>query len=178
MGYRDRAALPFFPAASLTGPVMLDTCTYIDALNGRLPAALHALLAGRRHIHSSVCLAELVFGLGALAPEAAHAARSRAAIGDMLHRIEIRRTVTLPASGWLAAGLIAGLLAQLQGGDRAERRCFLADAAIYLTARSAGATLITANWRDFDLVDQLAQDGQAGARLLFYAPEAVQAAGP
>ena len=175
--FRDRSALPFFPGASLTGPVMLDTCAYIDALTGRMPLALQALLPGRRHVHCAVCLAELSFGLGALAPEAAHAERSRAAIEEMLRQIEVRRTSSLPASGWMAAGLIAGLLARLQGGNRADRRRFFADAAIYLTARMAGATLITANWRDFDLIDQLAADGQAAARLLCYTPETSQAGG-
>ena len=177
LGYRDRSALPFFPAASLSGPVMLDTCAYIDALSGRMPLALQALLPGRRHLHSTVCLAELAFGLGAVAPDASHAARSRAALGDLLDRIEIRRTVSLPASGWAAAGLIAGVLARLQGGSRAERRRFLADAAIYLSARTAGVTLLTASWHDFDLIDQVAVDGQAGARLLCYTPETSQAGG-
>lgn len=177
LGYRDRSALPFFPAASLSGPVMLDTCAYIDALSGRMPLALQALLPGRRHLHSTVCLAELAFGLGAAAPNASHAAQSRAALGDLFDRIEIRRTVSLPASGWMAAGLIAGVLARLQGGDRAARRRFLADAAIYLSARTSGTTLLTANWRDFDLIDQLAADGQAGARLLCYTPETSQAGG-
>lgn len=156
---------------------MLDTCAYIDALTGRMPLALHALLPGRRHVHSTVCLAELAFGLGALAPDAGHAARSRATMGELLDRIEIRRTVSLPASGWMAAGLIAGVLARLQGGNRADRRRFLADAAIYLSARTAGATLLTANWRDFDLIDQLAADGPAGAGLLCYTPGTSQAGG-
>ena len=138
LGYRDRSALPFFPAVSLAGPVMLDTCAYIDALSGKMPLALQALLPGRRHLHSTVCLAELAFGLGAIKPGAPHAARSRSTLGDLLDRIEIRRTVSLPASGWMAAGLIAGVLARLQGGGRAERRRFLADAAIYLCARTAG----------------------------------------
>ncbi len=178
LDYRDRSALPFFPAAGLEGPVMLDSCAYIDALTGRMPLALHALLPGRRHIHCPVCLAELTFGLGALPPDAAHAARSRAAVEEMLHRIEIRRTVSLPPSGWMAAGLIAGVLARLQGGDRADRRRFLADAAIYLTARSAGATLLTANWRDFDLIDQLAAADRAAARLLYYMPETPRAGRP
>ncbi|MDE0147277.1 MAG: hypothetical protein OXM58_02810 [Rhodospirillaceae bacterium] len=177
LGYRDRSALPFFPAVSLAGPVMLDTCAYIDALSGKMPLALEALLPGRRHLHSTVCLAELAFGLGAIKPDAAHAVRSRSTLGDLLDRIEIRRTVSLPASGWMAAGLIAGVLARLQGGSRAERRRFLADAAIYLCARTAGATLLTANWRDFDLIDQLAVDGQAGARLLCYTPETSQGGG-
>ena len=175
---KGRSALPFFPAASLAGPVMLDTCAYIDALTGRMPLALHALLPGRRHVHCAVCLAELSFGLGALAPEAAHTAQTRATLEEILGRIETRRTAALPASGWMAAGLIAGLLARLQGSDRTDRRRFFSDAAIYLTARSSGATLITANWRDFDLIDQLAAAGPAETRLLFYAPETPQAGRP
>ena len=175
LSFRDRSALPFFPAAGLSGPVMLDTCAYIDALAGRMPLALHALLPGRRHFHCAVCLGELAFGLGAMAPEAAHADRSRAAIGDLLGRIETRRTSAPPASGRMAAGLIAGMLARLQGGSRADRQRFYADAAIYLTARATGATLVTANWRDFDLIDQVAADGQAGARLVYYTPETVRA---
>jgi len=174
LSIRDRSALPFFPAASLTGPVMLDTCAYIDALAGRMPPALYALLPGRRHFHCAVCLGELAFGLGTMAPDAAHTDRSRAAIEEMLRQIEIRRTSALPASGWMAAGVIAGVLARLQGGNRADCRRFFADAAIYLTAWTAGATLLTANWRDFDLIDQVASDGQAGARLVYYMPETVR----
>ncbi|MXW92416.1 MAG: type II toxin-antitoxin system VapC family toxin [Rhodospirillaceae bacterium] len=177
LGYRDRSALPFFPAATLAGPVMLDTCAYIDALSGTMPLALQALLPGRRHLHSTVCLAELAFGLGAIKPDAAHAARSRSTLRDLFDRIEIKRTVSLSASGWMAAGLIAGVLGRLQGGGSAERRRFLTDAAIYLSARTAGATLLTANWRDFDLIDRLVVDGQAGGRLLCYTPEPSQAGG-
>ena len=176
--YRDRSALPFFPADSLTGSVMLDTCAYIDALSGRMPPALHAQLPGRRHLHATVCLAELAFGLGTMAPDSAHAAQSRAVLEDLLGRIETRRTVSLPASGWMAAGLIAGILGRLQGGGRDDRRRFLADAAIYLSARSAGATLLTANWRDFDPIDRIAADGPAGAGLLCYTPDPPQAGRP
>ena len=170
LAYSDRSALPFFPDVQPSGPVMLDTCAYIDALNGRMPLALQAALAGRRHFHCTVCLGELTFGIGAIDPRSRRAAADRAKIEQMLTHIEVKRTVTLSAGGWLGAGLIAGMLGRIQNADRADRRRYLADTVIYLAALSAGATLITANWRDFDLIGQIVGDADDRGRMLFYAP--------
>src|SRR5437868_6029952 len=63
-------ALPFADVALIPvdARVLLDTCVYIDTAADRLPDAVAALLRRRLHHHSSVCLAELTAGLGALDP--------------------------------------------------------------------------------------------------------------
>jgi hypothetical protein len=48
--------------------LLLDTCVYIDVLQGRTPVAVDALLQVRTLNHLSVCVAELVHAFGRLDP--------------------------------------------------------------------------------------------------------------
>jgi hypothetical protein len=50
------------------GPILLDTCVYIDVLRGRSPVSADELLTYRTCHHSCVCLAELTHLFGALDP--------------------------------------------------------------------------------------------------------------
>ena len=62
---------------------------------------------------------------------------------------------------WREAGVLAGLLARLQGYGRRERRKALNDALIFLTAAKNGCAVLTRNLADFDLLMQLDPRGRA-----------------
>src|SRR5688572_23039257 len=52
--------LPFLSEASAGPALLLDTCVYIDRLQGRAPEAVAALLGQRVVNHSTVALQELM----------------------------------------------------------------------------------------------------------------------
>ena len=56
------------------------------------------------------------------------------------------------ASDWWQAGLLIRTIGDAQDWDRVKRRDFQNDALIALTARRHGATVVTANQRDFGLL--------------------------
>ena len=62
---------------------------------------------------------------------------------------------------WREAGILAGLLARLQGYGKSEQRKALNDALIFLTAAKSGCIVLTRNLSDFDLLMQLDLRGQA-----------------
>jgi predicted nucleic acid-binding protein len=82
----------------------------------------------------------------------------------VIERRPAHRTIAPDREAWLVAGILAGLLARLQGYGRADRRRSLNDALIFATARKHGMTVLTRNTGDFDLLQQLDPSG----RLLFY----------
>jgi hypothetical protein len=65
---------------------------------------------------------------------------------------------------WREAAIAAGLLARLQGFAPSRTHDLLNDALIFFDARRHGRTVLTRNIADFDLLQQLAPDGQ----VLFY----------
>lgn len=56
------------------------------------------------------------------------------------------------ATDWWEAGRLVRQIGDTQGWDRHKRREFQNDALIALTARRHGATVVTANQADFDLL--------------------------
>jgi hypothetical protein len=60
--------------------------------------------------------------------------------------------------------LIAGTLARTQTIPKPDRRKFMNDILIYLVAGDLGATVLTRNTRDFDLLLQI----RPGVGVLFY----------
>jgi predicted nucleic acid-binding protein len=163
---RQDAALPFDPAAVGPRPVLLDSCAYIDAGKGRLPAAVAALLTapGRVLLHCVVCRAELQAGAAKLSPDDPRTADARVRIAAMLARMPEERIVAPSRAAWDIAGRLAGTLARTQGMAKGAHVRLLQDAAILLAAEERGAVTITANIADFDLLTQL----RPGARVLFY----------
>jgi predicted nucleic acid-binding protein len=147
--------------------LLLDTCVYIDVLQGRTPASVDGLLERRIVNHSTVCLAEMTHFFGRLDP--AHAGTTsvlrevRSTIEDMpAHRI------SSPSDRAIGeAGMLAGLVARLLAIPRTERRSLQKDASLYLQALERGWTILTRNVRDFDCFDQLLP----GNRVLFYEPQ-------
>jgi len=60
---------------------------------------------------------------------------------------------------WTDAGVIAGTLARTQKFQPHQRRGYLNDALIFLTAAKAGVPVLTANWDDVDLIQRFAPEG-------------------
>jgi predicted nucleic acid-binding protein len=56
------------------------------------------------------------------------------------------------ATDWWEAGRLVRVIGDSQGWDRTKRRDFQNDTLIALTARRHGATVITADRRDFELL--------------------------
>jgi predicted nucleic acid-binding protein len=138
-------------------PLLLDTCVYLDVLQGRTPEAVDELLTYRVCHHSAVCLAELTHVFGRLDP--AHPSTSgvlqtiRGVIDDIpRHRLHAPETAM-----WGEAGMLAGELFRLGGApkDAGHERKYLNDALIHLQARSIGAGVLTGNVGDFDFLNQL-----------------------
>jgi hypothetical protein len=65
---------------------VLDTCVYIDELQGRPPAPLDELLETRIVNHSTVCLAELTHLFGRLDPDLGEAGM----LAGMVSRVRLR----------------------------------------------------------------------------------------
>jgi predicted nucleic acid-binding protein len=162
---RASAALPHVSRQALPWPkLLLDaTVNIIDELQGRLPQDLELHLRAAPVWHSSVTEGELAVAAGRLDP--AHP-DTRQAIRQTLAALDRRppHRILIPTrEEWREAGMLAGLLAHLQGYAQAELRCALHDALLLVAARH-GCAVLTRNSRGFDLLQQLLPAG----RVLFY----------
>jgi predicted nucleic acid-binding protein len=92
--------------------------------------------------HSAVVLSELRRGART------HEAEQRVLSLHRLARICWEPTAT----DWWEAGKLVRKIGDAQGWDRHKRRDFQNDALIALTARRHGATVVTANLSDFELL--------------------------
>jgi predicted nucleic acid-binding protein len=157
--------LPFVHALPAPGrELLLDTCVYIDVLQGRTPAAVDALLQVRTLNHLSVCVAELVHAFGRLDPR--HSGTD-AVLKELLRTvadIPLHRLEAASASAVIEAGILAGLLFRLGGLQPGQEVAAMNDATLYLHALANGQIALTRNVRDFDLINQILPDGQ----VLFY----------
>ena len=153
-------------APLIGGALLLDTSVYFDALQGRTPAAADGLLSYRVCHHSAVCLAELTHAFGRLDPAHPSTKATLATLGGVIADIPGRRLHAPESGAWGEAGLLAGALFRLSGLPRGagHERKLLNDSLIFLQARRLGASVLTANVRDFDFLNQLAPDG----RVIFY----------
>jgi predicted nucleic acid-binding protein len=157
--------LPVLRKPISAGPeLLLDTCVYIDVLQGRSPVSVDELLEARIVNHSTVCLAELTHLFGRLDP--VHPA-TKTVLGEIRRTIEDipgHRLVAPSETAMGEAGMLTGLVARLSGADRGERATLLNDASLYLQALERGWIVLTRNVRDFDYFDQLLPV----RRVLFY----------
>jgi hypothetical protein len=164
---RRRESLSFVPDDVLPadiGPVLLDTCVYLDGGKGRLPVGARRLIAGSHLFHCSVCVAELTYALGRLDPAHSETPEALSYIRDVVDRIRTYRTVTPTRDAYVEAGIVTGTLARTQSLGHADRRRFMHDVLIFLAARQIGCPVLTANADDFDLIHQLVPEG----KVLYY----------
>lgn len=162
---RDRTALPLL--ATLRPPfpkLLLDTTVYIDTLQGVQPQEVDLALRSADLWHSTVTAAELSALAGLLDPKTATHRKAIAQVVALMERRPAHRVLNPVDEIWTEAGILAGLLARLQGYGKGEQRKALNDALIFLTAIKHGCTVLTRNFADFDLLLQLDPRGRA----LFY----------
>jgi hypothetical protein len=146
--------------------LVLDTCVYIDVLQGKAPPAVDGLLCLRTLNHLAICLAELTHSFGRLDP--AHPGTDA-----VLNKVELVVT-TIPAhrlhnardSVVAEAGILAGLVVRLCGLAAEQEGAALNDAILYLHALTTGQAVLTRNLRDFDIMNPILPEG----RVLFYHP--------
>ncbi|MGH7033621.1 MAG: type II toxin-antitoxin system VapC family toxin [Stellaceae bacterium] len=150
------------------GPVLLDTCVYLDAGRNTLPLGARRLVASPHLFHCSVCVGEIAYTFGRLDPTHADTPATRDFMREILGRVRAYRTVAPDSDDYVEAGIITGTLVRTQRLGRPERRKLLSDVLVFLTARRIGYPVLTANAKDFDLIQQLAPSGKA----LYYSPVA------
>ena len=144
------------------GPILLDTSVYLDVLQGRSPIEVDTLLTYRLCHHSAVSLSELTHAFGRLDPNHASTKAVLKTIAATIEDIPEHRLHSPDASIWGQAGVLAGILfrqSNLPKGEGHERR-FVNDALVFLQARHLGASVLTANVRDFDFLTQIMPTGR------------------
>jgi predicted nucleic acid-binding protein len=157
--------LPFDPDSVARGArIMLDATAYIDALKGQLPAPIQQLLVRTRVRHSAVARAELATSLAMLDPAVRRSAVTRRPIEATIKRMLPAYVAAPSASAWTEAALLSGILARLNALTGDQRKRLLNDALILMTAREHGATLVSRNITDMDLLTQMRPD----AKILLY----------
>lgn len=144
--------------------MLLDTCVYIDQLQGRAPDVILALVDARLTNHSSVALQELMHTVGVLDPADTRSSAAIAAIRGLVRSMPSHRTFVPDAEVLGRAALLSGILCRLQGYGRDLKLRALHDCVLFLQARKLGFTVLTANVADYDILLQLIP----AARVLFY----------
>jgi predicted nucleic acid-binding protein len=132
------------------GPVLLDTNVFINALTGRGPPVLRALLAALpRAFVAAPTRAELAWVRGRLDPAHPGTPRVLAETNALLSRIEPAKVLVPRDADWLAAGELAGHAARtLAGGGRRLATAFdrvelISDALTAILAEAGGFTVVT-----------------------------------
>ncbi len=162
---RGISDLPFIETSSHPPRLLLyDTTVYVDILQGRFAMAAEVAIRAADAWHSTVTETELIASCGSLDPGHPGTAETIKQITAVIERRPPHRTIVPDREVWLAAGILSGILARLQGYGRADRRRALNDALIFATARKHGMTVLTRNMSDFDLLQQLDPSG----KVIFY----------
>jgi predicted nucleic acid-binding protein len=145
-------------------PLLLDACVYLHVLKGETPAAADRLIAGRTILHSAVAVAELTHRFGRRAPANERERAARARLAEVIEAMPARRVHAPGTAAWAEAGILAGLLQRMRTLPPESARACLDDALLIVQARDHGAALLTANIRDFDILQQLVP----AAQVVFY----------
>ena len=159
------ADLPFAEQQQTFGPpLLLDTCVYLHVLKGQTPPAADRLIAGRTILHSAVAVAELTHRFGRRVPANERERAARARLVEVIEAMPARRVHAPGTAAWAEAGILAGLLQRMRTLPSDSARACLDDALLLVQARDHGAALLTANIRDFDILQQLVP----AAQVVFY----------
>jgi predicted nucleic acid-binding protein len=151
----ELAVLPSGPLS-----LLLDTNVYINHAAGRLAPRVRDAVDRALLFHCSVVLAELALGVANADPSRAGWSAMQDHYAELFASIPASRVVKPDAQIWIDAGVIAGTLARTQGFQPPQRKECLNDALIFLTAAKSGIPVLTANRDEFDLIQQLAPEGQ------------------
>ena len=160
------AELDFVAEPVAAGPqLLLDTCVYIDVLQGKTTRAVDTLLDLRLINHSVACLSELTHLFGRLDPADPRTKIALRQITGVIADIPNHRLGTPSAQACGEAGMLAGLVERSRNPrGKTHRSNLLNDATIFLQALEQGQTVLTRNIRDFSAFLARAPTG----RVLFY----------
>ncbi len=162
---RPDAALPFASDGGAAGQaLLLDTCVYIDQMQGRAPWLVEQLVDTRQVHHSTVAIQELMHAVGVLDPVDRRTAAAVEAICGLVEAMPEHRIFTPDGEILGRAALLAGILSRIQGYARDSRLKALHDCVLFLQAQKLGFAVLTANVAEFDLLLQLVPTG----RVLLY----------
>lgn len=157
--------LPFVGRDRISGQaLLLDTCVYIDQLQGHAPDILGPLIATRQTNHSTVAIQELMHTVGVLDPQDGRTPAVIKAIRSLILAMPMHRMFSPDVDVLGRAALLSGILCRLQGYAADRRIRALQDCVLFLQAQKLGFTVLTANIADFDILLQLIPAG----RTLFY----------
>ena len=162
---RDDDDLPFLGDTAEAGPeLLLDTCVYINGLQGRAPDVVAELLHLRLSNHSTVAVQELMHTVGVLDPKHPGSRVAIRQIGITINGMPSHRVYAPDADVLGRAAHLSGILCRLQGYQKDAQLRALQDCVLFLQAQKLGFTILTANVSDFDYLLQLIPAG----RVLFY----------
>ena len=156
---RDPSQLRTDSAAAQKRPIVLDTTTYINAGQGKLPPHINAIIEAWPIHHCSVALGEIAHGLGRLDPAHPDTRQNKDFLQAVLEKVPQHRIVNPTDDIHVTGGILTGVIARLLTLPKGAHRNRINDILIYLTARSIGAAVVTANVEDFDILQQLVPDG-------------------
>lgn len=157
--------LPFLSEENLGSHLLLlDTCFYIDELQGKSPGILDRVLNTRQVNHSAIAIQELMHAVGALDPRDSRTKIAAGAIGAVVKSMRVHRVFSPDADVLGRAGLLAGIVCRLQGYGSERKMRALQDCVLFLQAQKLGLTVLTRDISDFDVLAQLLPAG----RVLFY----------
>jgi predicted nucleic acid-binding protein len=158
--------LPFADTAQAGPGLLLDTCVYIDQLQGRAPAIIEDLLSLRLTNHSTVAMVEMMHTAGRLDPARSGTRIAIVRIGALMDAIQGHRLFAPDAEVLGRAAMLSGVLCRVR--SKADRMRALHDTILFLQALESGLTVLTCDVRDYDLLLQLVPSGRA----LFYRRDA------
>jgi len=162
---REENELPFVSEERIGGQaLLLDTCVYIDQMQGRTPEVVEALIAARQAHHSTVAIQELMHTIGVLDPEEGRSSAVVDVIRALVLSMPAHRTFVPDADVLGRSALLSGMLCRLQSYSNDRKLRALLDCVLFLQSQKLGFTVLTANIVDFDILLQLLPAG----RVLFY----------
>lgn len=144
--------------------LLLDTCVYIDQMQGRSPLLLDDVIAQRQVNHSTAAIQELIHTVGVLNPADKRTARVIREIGRQIKAMPPHRIFTPDIEVLGRAALLSGILCRLQGYGNDLKLRALQDSVLFLQAQKLGLVALTRNIADYDILLQLVPAGRA----LFY----------
>lgn len=158
-------ALPFATEYDLAGQdLLLDTCVYIDQMQGRAPEVVQQLVKTRHVNHSTVVIQELLHTVGRLQPEDSRTSNVICVIKQQMDSMPDHRVFAPDADILGRSAMLAGMLCRLQGYAKDGQFKALQDSTLFLQAQKLGFTVLTGNIVEFDYLLQLVPTG----RVLLY----------
>ena len=138
---RPKDELSFVAEHPTSGPeLVLDTCVYIDVLQGATPDNVDTLLRLRTCNHLAHCIAELTHGVGRLDPSHPGTAAITQAIAGVVDAVPPHRLAAPTADVVLEAGILSGLIFRMCDLSSGKEVAALNDAVLYLHALANGLT--------------------------------------